>query len=102
MGNQEKVSVSIYERNPIARQQCIDHYGFKCVICDFDFEEAYGEIGKSFIHVHHLMEISSIGKEYSIDAISDLRPVCPNCHAMLHKKKPAYTIEEIKLNLKNG
>ncbi|RZM79616.1 HNH endonuclease [Leptolyngbya iicbica] len=95
-GKTRKVSVNVYERNPIARQQCVDHYGCKCVICDFDFEETYGDIGKSFIHVHHLVEISSISNEYSIDAINDLRPVCPNCHAMLHKKKPAYTISEVK------
>jgi 5-methylcytosine-specific restriction protein A len=100
-GKTKKVSVNIYERNPITRQQCIDHYGCKCVICDFDFEDIYGEIGKSFIHVHHLIELSSIGNEYSIDPINDLRPVCPNCHAMLHKRKPAYTIEEIRQHLTN-
>ncbi|MCU7884659.1 MAG: HNH endonuclease [Candidatus Thiodiazotropha sp. (ex Lucinoma annulata)] len=98
-GKTKKVSVNIYERNPIARQQCIDHYGCKCVICDFNFEETYGEIGNSFIHVHHLIELSTIGNEYSVDAIKDLRPVCPNCHAMLHKKKPAHTFEEIKQHL---
>lgn len=95
-GKTRKVNVNIYERNPVARQQCIDHYGCKCFICDFDFEKAYGQIGLSFIHVHHLIEISTIGAEYSVDPIEDLRPVCPNCHAMIHKKKPAYTIEEIK------
>ena len=101
-GKTKKVSVNIYERNPIARQQCIEHYGCKCVICGFNFEKIYGDIGKSFIHVHHLREISDIGQEYSIDAIEHLRPVCPNCHAMLHKKKPAYTIEEIKQHLKRA
>jgi 5-methylcytosine-specific restriction protein A len=65
------------------------------------FRYLYGEIGKSFIHVHHLIELSSIGNEYSIDPINDLRPVCPNCHAMLHKRKPAYTIEEIRQHLTN-
>jgi len=95
------VNINIYERNPIARQQCIDHYGCKCTICDFNFEKTYGKIGVSFIHVHHLIEISLIGNEYSIDPIQDLRPVCPNCHAMIHKKKPAYSIEEIKENLTN-
>jgi len=76
-GKTRKVNVNIYERNPAARQQCIDHYGCKCFVCDFDFEKAYGQIGQSFIHVHHLIEISSIGTEYSVDPIADLRPVCP-------------------------
>lgn len=94
-GKTRKVSVNIYERNPIARQQCIDHYGCKCFICDFDFKSIYGELGEGFIHVHHLVEISTIGSQYSVDPIKDLRPVCPNCHAMLHKKKPAYSIGEV-------
>lgn len=61
-----------------------------------NFEKKYGEIGSNFIHVHHDVEISTIGEEYEIDAINDLKPVCPNCHAMLHKRKPAYRIEELK------
>lgn len=95
-GKTRKVNINIYERNPVARQQCIDHYGCKCIICDFDFEKKYGNIGQSFIHVHHLIEISTIGSQYSIDPIQDLRPVCPNCHAMIHRRKPAYSIDEIK------
>ncbi len=61
-----------------------------------NFEETYGEIGARFIHVHHLVEISSIGEEYNVDPVNDLRPVCPNCHAILHRKKPAFTIEDWK------
>ena len=52
-------------------------------------------MGKNFIHVHHIKPLSEIDKEYKINPIQDLRPVCPNCHAMLHKKVPAYSIEEI-------
>jgi 5-methylcytosine-specific restriction protein A len=65
-------------------------------VCDFNFEAKYGEIGSGFIHVHHLTPLANIGKEYEVDSIRDLRPVCPNCHAMLHKKYPPYSIEELK------
>ena len=99
-GRSKVVNVNVYERNPKARQKCIDHHGYSCAVCEFDFEEKYGEIGKNFIHVHHLIEISTISEEYEIDPIKDLKPVCPNCHAMIHKKKPAYTIEEVKSFLK--
>ncbi len=98
-GKTRSVKINVYERNPIARQQCIDHYECKCFICEFDFEKVYGELGKFFIHVHHLIEISSIGSEYSINPITDLRPVCPNCHTMIHKRKPAYSIDEVKSHL---
>lgn len=52
--------------------------------------------GKDFIHVHHLIPLSEINQEYEVDPIKDLRPLCPNCHAMIHRKHPPFTIEEIK------
>ncbi len=95
-GAKKQIIINAYERNSKAKQECLEHYGTKCFICDFDFEEKYGEIGKGFIHVHHIKPLSEINKEYKVNPIQDLRPVCPNCHAMIHKKKPAYSIEEIK------
>lgn len=85
-----------YERNPHARKECLKHYGFSCTICQFNFEQVYGDIGKDFIHVHHLTQISKVGKQYSVDPINDLRPVCPNCHAMLHRMKDGLSIEYLK------
>ncbi|WP_406600262.1 HNH endonuclease [Flavobacterium ardleyense] len=83
-------------QNTVARSLCINHYGFKCQVCEFDFEKKFGEIGKNFIHVHHVVDISTIGSEYELDPIVDLKPVCPNCHAVLHKKRPSYNINELK------
>jgi len=71
-------------KDPYARQQCIEHYGSRCSVCDFDFEQVFGERGRGFIHVHHLKPLSEIQDEYEIDPIQDLRPICPNCHAMIH------------------
>ncbi len=84
-GAVQQVLVNRYERNPIARQKCIEHNKCKCFVCEMDFEEKYGELGKGFIHVHHVVPIHEIGEEYEIDYINDLIPVCPNCHAMLHR-----------------
>ncbi|HRP90855.1 MAG TPA: HNH endonuclease [Edaphocola sp.] len=95
-GAVKTVKMNIYERNPIVRQMCIEFHSAICKVCDFDFEKKFGEIGKGFIHVHHLKEISDIKKEYEINYKNDLIPVCPNCHAMLHKRKPAFTVEELK------
>lgn len=85
-----------YERNPYARLACINHYGYSCSVCQFDFEKRFGELGKEFIHVHHLMQVSVVGQTYQVDPIVDLRPVCPNCHAMLHRQNPPLSIEELK------
>ncbi|MCO0600951.1 DUF3427 domain-containing protein [Peribacillus butanolivorans] len=95
-GGTKTIKVNIYERSPMARKRCIDHYGLNCSVCSFNFYDKYGEIGKDFIHVHHLVPLHEIKDVYEIDPIRDLRPVCPNCHAMLHKRKPALSIEELK------
>ena len=94
-----KVNVNKYERNQKARRECVAKKGYQCLVCGRDFEATYGEIGKNFIHVHHLTPISTIGKEYELNVDTDLAPVCPNCHYMLHRKNPPYTIEELKDSL---
>ncbi len=101
-GAKKQIYVNSYERNKDARDQCIRHYGTQCVICDFDFQKVYGEIGKGVIHVHHLKPLSDIGETYRVDPIEDLRPVCPNCHVIIHKKEPPYSIEEVMTMLDNG
>lgn len=100
-GTRIKILVNKFERDTKARDKSIEHYGAVCAACEFDFKEEYGEIGKGFIHVHHLVPIAQIGKSYKVDPINDLIPVCPNCHAMIHKRKPKpFTIDEIKEKLK--
>lgn len=101
-GAAQQVSVNRYERSLEARRGCISHYGEICQVCGLDFEERYGVIGKGFIHVHHVIPIASIGTEYVVDLIKDLVPVCPNCHAMLHRKEPPLSITELKAQFKNG
>lgn len=95
-GATRTVSVNAYERNPKARQACLDHFGFNCAACGFNFSKVYGAIGDRFIHVHHLRDIASVGTEYEVNPITDLRPVCPNCHAMLHVVTPAMSIERLQ------
>ena len=95
-GALHRVTVNAYERDASAREKCIAHYGTSCSICGFSFGEAYGRDAEGFIHVHHLQPLSEIGAEYTVDPIKDLRPVCPNCHAVLHIRKPAFSIEEVR------
>src|SRR5690606_38636624 len=86
-GKTKQVLINSYERNPIARKKCIEHFGLNCQVCDFNFESNFGALGKDFIHVHHKIDLATVGKEYSVNPITDLIPVCPNCHSMLHKKR---------------
>ena len=94
-GTRRTKLITSCERNPEARSKCIEYYGAKCMVCGMSFEERYGEIGDGFIHVHHLVQMAEINEEYEVDPIKDLRPLCPNCHAMVHKRLPQYTIEEL-------
>lgn len=98
-GVTKRVSINYFERNPKARDACIKHYGYSCHVCDFNFEKHYGVLGKNFIHVHHLKPLHEITTEYEVHPIKDLRPVCPNCHAMLHRNKECLSISELKEKL---
>lgn len=95
-GTVVQVFVNRYERNRQARIKCIAHYGSRCVVCGFDFEKTYGQLGKNKIHVHHLVPLSKIQVEYEVDPIRDLRPVCPNCHLIIHSRREPLSIEEIQ------
>jgi hypothetical protein len=90
------VTVNSYERNPKARAACLRHYGLSCVICGFNFVDRYGTAAEKIIHVHHVTPLHTVGGQYVVDPINDLRPVCPNCHAVIHSKSDALTIEKVK------
>lgn len=98
-GTSKTISVNVYERNLVARAKCVSHYGYKCVVCSFDFEEFYGSLGQSFIHVHHIVPLSEIDREYELDPVKDLVPICPNCHAMIHRTRPILTVTQLKEHL---
>lgn len=62
----------------------------------------YGADFRNYIHIHHLRPLSTISKNYNLNPVEDLRPVCPNCHAVMHKRNPPYTIPEIKRFIKSN
>jgi 5-methylcytosine-specific restriction enzyme A len=95
-GTKRTYLVTKYERDPKAREECLKNNGTLCQVCGFSFEVHYGAMGRGFIHVHHIVPVSEIGVQYEVDPINDLRSVCPNCHAMLHKRTPPFTIQELK------
>ena len=53
-GKKYESSVTKYERSQGNRKDCIAHYGYVCKVCEINFEQTYGEIGKDFLEVHHL------------------------------------------------
>ncbi len=102
-GSLKTIKVNKYERNPIARKECIKKYGTDCFVCKMNFKEIYGDVGENFIHVHHIIPLNSIREDYQVNPEKDLIPVCPNCHAMLHRKyeNRYLSIEELQQIIKN-
>ncbi len=99
-GAKKVVIVNAYERNQEARQKCIDYWGCDCQACGVNFSKRYGDdIGADFIHVHHIKPLAEIGEEYEVDPIADLIPLCPNCHAMVHRDDPVMEVTELKSRL---
>ncbi len=101
-GASSHVLVNAYERNRRAREACLRHYGRSCTACGFNFEANYGETTAGYIHVHHVIPMAKVGTKYRLRPIKDLRPVCPNCHAVIHRRDPPFSIEEIQHMLRKS
>lgn len=95
-GATRRVIVNAYERDSKARDACIAYHGLDCAVCGFNFQAAYGHMGHGFIHVHHLTPISRSKGRHKVDPITEMRPVCANCHAMLHKADPPLGIDDLR------
>ncbi|OGA51638.1 MAG: hypothetical protein A3F74_10650 [Betaproteobacteria bacterium RIFCSPLOWO2_12_FULL_62_58] len=95
-GATTQVLVNRFERNVQAREKCLEVHGYVCKACGIDFEKTYGGIGKHCMHVHHVVPIGSVRKEYQLSPEKDLVPLCPNCHYMIHRREPPFTVAEIR------
>lgn len=86
-----------YKRTKKERDECIKFHGTICAVCGFSFEQEFGEIGKDYIEVHHLKPVAQFASSpvRIVNPIADLRPVCANCHRMLHMRNPPLSVEEL-------
>ena len=74
-----------YDRDPLLR----------CEVCGFSFKETYGERGEQFIEAHHKIPLAELtGK--TKNKVEDLALVCSNCHAMIHRRDPTLTMDELR------
>jgi 5-methylcytosine-specific restriction endonuclease McrA len=90
---------TFFARNATLRDDAIKAHGLRCVVCNFDFKQIYGQVGTGFIEVHHLHPLSlaaqKAGSTPSV-TVDDVRPLCANCHRMAHRRQPPFSIEELK------
>jgi len=95
-GEVKRYYTTRYERSPNNRRAAIAIHGLKCMACGFSFEDAYGELGKNFIEVHHVVPLSSKKEKTAVNPETDLICLCSNCHKMVHRKKgEIITLEEL-------
>ena len=95
-GNRLTSVTNRYERNPALRSTCIDHHGITCQVCGFDFESAYGELGRDYCQVHHITPLFEVAESHYVDPLNDLIPLCANCHAMIHRGKKVLLPDQLK------
>ncbi|PZR02192.1 MAG: hypothetical protein DI539_27850, partial [Flavobacterium psychrophilum] len=98
-GFKKEIIKEVSSRNKSVIELAKNRYGTRCTACGFDFGIYYGAHGKGFIEMHHLYPLN-LGKRET--RAKDLRPVCANCHRMLHKGKRLLTIEELKLIIRKA
>lgn len=97
-GGEKQMLSKRYERSRFLRDIAIRCHGVECAICGFNFEKNYGDWGRDFIHVHHLERLADSGQRM-VNPLTDLIPVCPNCHSMLHKSSPPLMPADLKKRL---
>jgi 5-methylcytosine-specific restriction protein A len=94
-----------FSRNPELIKEAKAFYGYTCQVCNFNYEKKYGELGISYIECHHLNPLSerpeSEWDENIKTSIKDVRVLCANCHRMIHRKRPALTVEELQAIIKS-
>jgi len=84
------------ERSDAARTACLAAYGFSCIVCQVNLKSRYAGLPVEVIHVHHEEALSDSEGEREFDPVATMKPVCPNCHAVIHTRTPPYSIEEVR------
>ena len=100
-GAERQVTRNIRERDPAARRAAEAHWrilrgGLICEGCGIDFGRVYGPRGAGFMHVHHLTPLAAADGPRAVDGARDLVPLCPNCHAMVHRGEDLLTIDALR------
>ena len=92
------------ERKPGLRAKALRIHGCKCAVCHFDFGRIYGEWGRGYAEVHHLVGFCGEDEgERETDPERDLIVLCANCHRMVHRRKEVVlTVDELRGKLDVG
>lgn len=68
---------------------------YRCEVCGFSFEKAYGLIGRDFIIAHHIEPLSKRSRP-SRTKLEDIALLCANCHEMVHTRNPPLSPAQLR------
>jgi 5-methylcytosine-specific restriction endonuclease McrA len=95
-----------FARNPHLIETVKQHYGYRCQACHFDFAAKYGDLGNGYIEAHHLNPLSERPELEWTDElktrVADVTVLCANCHRMIHRRKPALSLKELRLAIETA
>jgi hypothetical protein len=92
-GEAYKKEANFRKRNRALIQAKKANSDYRCEVCEFNFEERYGVIGRKYIVAHHLEGIASGPRRTTLE---DIALVCANCHAMVHMENPPISLEKLR------
>ncbi|MEZ4757502.1 MAG: hypothetical protein R2817_11805 [Flavobacteriales bacterium] len=93
----ETISVNARERDPLNRSLCFARHGWSCAVCGMDPVQRYGTLAEGFIEAHERYRPFDGDQVHEFDPARDLVPVCPTCHALLHRGRTIpLGIEELR------
>lgn len=101
-GSRYEVVATVIERDPRLRDAALAIHGYGCAACGIVLADRYGELGADFIHIHHLKPLADLDGEAAVDPRSELVPLCPNCHAMAHRRRPPVPIDRLRKLLRES
>lgn len=90
-GDSTEAVTTRYERSGFAKRLCIEAYGntYRCEVCGTKLSDKYGtrDNKEDYIEVHHIVEHAERSKQEGSHAVNyrtEMIPLCPNCHRMIH------------------
>lgn len=95
-----------FARNPALARDAKQAKGYMCEVCSFSFAKTYGALGSEFIEAHHLDPLSERPavewSEVLTTSIAGIAVLCSNCHRMVHRRIPAYSLDELRSYLQSA
>ncbi|WP_198173028.1 HNH endonuclease [Hymenobacter ginkgonis] len=89
-----------FTRNPRLAAEAKRLHHYTCEVCGFNFEQHYGALGQDFAECHHKNPLAERPEELWAQGLTtsldEVAVVCANCHRMLHRQRPALSVEALR------